>query len=95
MLNPVEAGTEILRFMKERYHLVHRSNCFFRDLHYGLMEYAAQHGSPIGYTEAEKVTHELALSLEQKGILKKIDSQTWLLNYPEFQIVPAAAGQPK
>jgi hypothetical protein len=95
MLNTVEAGTEILLFMKERYHLVHRSNCFFRDLHYGLMEYSAKHGSPLGYTKAEKAAHELARSLEQKGILKKIDSQTWLLNYPEFKIVPAAAAQPQ
>jgi hypothetical protein len=91
MQSTTDSYHDILRLMKDRFHLIHLSNCFFRDFHYGVIEYYAGKGKKLGYGAAESMTRDLIRSLEVKGILKPIDQQTWLLNYPEFKIIPAAA----
>src|SRR5262245_15645909 len=88
---------EFLRYLKSKFTLIHQSNLFFRDFHYGVMSFPAEKGQKRKYHDAEKVAREAAAALEKKGILKKIDHQSWLLNYPEFALprvekkAPAAA----
>lgn len=78
--------TEFLKYLKSKFTLIHMSNFFFRDFHYGVMSYLEEHGKKMKYQEAEGVARELAALLEQNGIFKKIDHQSWLLNYPEFAL---------
>ena len=47
----------------------------------------------VKYLDAEKITHQVVTEFEKQGIFKKMDNQTWLLNYPEFalpRVTPAA-----
>ncbi len=78
--------TDFLKYAKSKFVLLHKSNVFLRDLHYAVMSYLADHGVKLHYANAEAVTREVVQSLEQKGVLKKIDAQSWLLNYPEFAL---------
>jgi len=78
--------SEFFKYLKSRFTLIHRSNIFFRDFHYGVMGYLAGHGIKIGYGKAEKVAREIASEFEKNGTLKKIDHQSWLLEYPEFAL---------
>lgn len=78
--------TEFLNYLKSRFTLIHLSNVFFRDFHYGVMSYLEDHGKKLKYYDAEKVAREVGAALEHRGIFKKIDHQSWLLNYPEFAL---------
>ena len=78
--------TEFLKYLKSKFTLIHQSNVFFRDLHYGVMAYLQDHGMKMKYQNAEQVARDIGTGLEQKGIFKKIDNQSWLLNYPEFAL---------
>ncbi len=78
--------SEFLKFVKSKFALYHNSNVFFRDLHYAVMAYLAQHGIRLRYGAAEQVTREVGAALEARGVLKKIDGQSWLLNYPDFAL---------
>lgn len=78
--------TEFLKFLKSKFTLIHMSNVFFRDLHYGVMLYVASTGKRLKYVPGEKVAQEVAAKLELNGIFKRIDHQTYLLNYPEFAL---------
>ena len=78
--------TEFLKFLKSRFTLIHMSNLFFRDFHYGVMSYLQEHGIKASYQNAEKIAHEVADALEKLSIFRKIDHQSWLLNYPEFAL---------
>ena len=69
-----------------KFTLIHKSNIFFRDFHYGLMSYVQEHGKKLKYLDAEKLARELATEFEKNGIFKKIDHQSWELNYPEFAL---------
>jgi hypothetical protein len=89
--------TEFLKFLKEKFTLIHLSNFFFRDFHYGVMAFLERKGIKLKYFAAEGIAREAAAALEQRGIFKRIDHQSWLLNYPEFALprvekkAPAAA----
>ncbi len=83
----VNNKAEFLQYLKSKFPLIHESNFFFRDLHYGLMSYVEEKlNKKLGYLEAEKITQAVATELEKQGILKRMDSRTWLLNYPEFAL---------
>jgi hypothetical protein len=75
---------EFLQFMRSRSPMFHLSNIFLRDLHYAALEFLKKKNVKIGYTEAEKVAREIALHFEKNNLLKKLNIQTWVLNYPEF-----------
>ena len=86
---------EFLKFLKGRYNLVHRSNVFFRDIHYGVMSYLELNNVKYGYTNAEELTNKAIDLYEKTGAFQKLDGKTWLLNVPEFRLpvvkpVPAA-----
>ncbi|HEY6192448.1 MAG TPA: hypothetical protein VI215_09025 [Bacteroidota bacterium] len=89
--------SEFLKFLKNKFTLIHLSNIFFRDFHYGVMTFLREKGIKLKYHDAEKVAAEAAAAFERKGIFKKIDHQSWLLTYPEFALprvekkAPAAA----
>lgn len=76
---------ELLTFLKGRFNLFHLSNVFFRDIHYGVMAYLEMKDLKTPYARAEKVTREIVDALQQKGILRAIDNQTFTLIYPEFK----------
>lgn len=88
---------EFLKFLKAKFPLIHMSNVFFRDFHYGVMSFLERKGIKLKYHDAERVAAEVGAAFERKGILKRIDHQSWLLNYPEFALpriekkAPAAA----
>jgi hypothetical protein len=90
MLNPValvvENQRDFLKYLKSKFPLYHLSNVFFRDLHYGVMGYLMAHKRKLKYYDAEEVTRGVIAEFEKAGLLKKVDSQTWLLVYPEFQL---------
>ncbi len=76
---------EFLRFLKTQFPLYHKSNVFFRDLHYGVMEYFEQKKKTrVKYSEAEGIAREFVNFMEKKEIFRKLDHQTWVLNYPDF-----------
>jgi hypothetical protein len=77
---------EFLKFLKTRITLIHQSNVFFRDLHFGVIAYLESKGKRIKYTLGEQIAKEVASDLEKKGIFKMVDHQAWLLNYPDFAL---------
>lgn len=80
---------EFLKFLKSRYLLIHQSNVFFRDIHYGVMAYLEVNRRKFRYLEAEELANAVVASLEKSDILKPLDNKTWLLNYPEFKLAPS------
>ena len=82
----IKNQTEFLKYLKSKFTLIHLSNFFFRDFHYGVMSYLEDHGMKMKYYDAEKVAREVASALEKNGIFKRIDHQSWLLSYPEFAL---------
>jgi hypothetical protein len=78
----------VLAFLKSKFKLYHQSNVFFRDLHYGVWEFLGQHGFSLPYGKSEDIAREVITSLEEKKILRRLDGQTWLLNYPQFRLMP-------
>ena len=78
--------SEFMKYLKSKFTLIHQSNIFFRDFHYGVMSYLEKQGIKIKYTDAETIARNAGVELEKKGIFKKVDHQSWLLNYPEFAL---------
>lgn len=82
----IQNQSEFLKYLKSKFTLIHLSNVFFRDFHYGVLSYLEEHGMKMKYSQAEKVAREVGARFEAGGIFKKIDHQSWLLNYPEFAL---------
>jgi hypothetical protein len=89
---------EFLRHLAAGIPVIHRSNLFFRDIHYGVLSFFRARGEYMSYRTAEPVAEEVIRELEHRGILRRIDDQTWLLLAPEFQkkrsVPPAPAKIP-
>ncbi len=79
----------LLLYLRSKYHFIHLSNVFFRDLQYGLTSYFESKGVKLGYGEAEEITKRYVEVLEGSDILKPIKNGSWMLNYPDFK-KPAA-----
>ncbi|HTR82340.1 MAG TPA: hypothetical protein VMM58_11980 [Bacteroidota bacterium] len=75
---------EFLHFLKAKFPIYNSSNLFFRDLHYGIISFFEHKGMKIGYGEAESIAREIAQHFEKQNILKKVNQQGWVLQYPEF-----------
>ncbi len=80
---------EFMNFMRTRAQLFHLSNVFFRDLHFAVMEFLKKKKISVAQTEAETVAREIATHFEKKNIFKKLNMQTWMLNYPDYAIKKA------
>ena len=94
---------EFLKFLKSKFSIFHASNIFFRDFHYGVMEYFRARKMNVPYQKAEAIAIAVGTGFEQKGLFTRVDHQTWRLNYPEFTLpkvekapaaAPAAAAKP-
>ncbi len=87
--------TEVLKFLKSRFPMYHRSNFFFRDVQYGVQTMLEDRGIRVRYAEAEKIARALVEKLEREKIFSPIARQTWAVHYPEFRKpsvkLPAAA----
>ncbi len=81
---------EFLNYMKSHAQLIHLSNIFFRDLHFAVMGFLKIKKVKVGQTDAETVAREVALHFEKRNILKKLNMQTWMLNYPDYAIKKAS-----
>ncbi len=93
----LENQKDFLSFLKTKYQLFHLSNVFFRDLHYGVMSYLEWKNKPMRYPEAEELTRKFIGRLESDGVLKNVDSQAFVLRYPDFKkppVKPAAPAKP-
>jgi hypothetical protein len=77
---------DFLKYLKLKFTMIHQSNFFYRDFHYGLLSFLHEHGRHIDKLRANNVAHAFLSELERTGIAKKIDHQTWMLNYPEFAL---------
>jgi len=93
---------EVLSFLKTRFPVFHMSNIFFRDIQYGIREmFERRKQVRVGYEEAEVIAREFTAKLEKEKVFKKIDGQTWLVDYPEYKTVsvkkpvPAKPAVPK
>ena len=90
----VDHRLEVLRFLKSKFPIYHRSNIFFRDIQYGVQLFLLRGGARVSYPAAESIARALVAALEKEGVLVPIDRQSWAVNYPEFrtpQTKPAAA----
>jgi len=89
-----ERWRDVLLFLKSHYPVYHASNVFFRDLQFGVQKYCARHGARVDNATAERLAHELAAKLEAEKVFRKLDTQTWVVDFPEYrkpQSKPAAA----
>lgn len=75
---------EFLKFLKAKFPVYHKSNVFLRDLEYGVIHFLSEKNIKIKYGKAETSTQQVISKLEKEKILIRIDSQTWMINYPEF-----------
>jgi len=85
---------EVLRYLKIRFPVFHLSNVFFRDIHYGIMEYLRERKMPVRYPDAEKIARTFIEKLEQEKILRQMDHQTWMVQYAEFRTPQVKAAAP-
>ncbi len=77
---------EFLVFLREKFPVIHNSNFFFRDLDYGVRAFLESKGKKASHAESERIAHALAGRLVAEGIFKKIDHQSWCVNYPQFAL---------
>ncbi|MBI5214203.1 MAG: hypothetical protein HY960_00460 [Ignavibacteriae bacterium] len=83
----IQNKTEFLSYLKSKFNLIHNSNIFLRDLHYGLMFYTKETmKKKLKYFAGEELAKDFASELVKQGIFSAIDHQSWRLNYPEFAL---------
>jgi len=82
----------VLKFLKARYPLFHKSNFFYRDFQYGIRKYLELKGIDISYGQSDDLAKELAVYFEKQDIFIPVDNQGWTINYPEF--VTTVPGDP-
>ncbi len=78
----------------KRYGVYHRSNLFFRDIQYGLWRFLQENQSKLSYADMERLTQEVVDDWEHKGMLKRINRQSFELNMPDY-LTPAPVAQEK
>ena len=86
---------EYLNFLKNKFTLIHLSNIFFRDMHYGTIDFLLNNGKKVSYLDAESIAKNIAEALVNKGILLKVNDKTFTLIYPEFALPKKETNQIK
>jgi hypothetical protein len=76
---------DVFRYLKSRFPVYHLSNVFFRDIHYGIMEYLRERKMTVRYQDGEKIARAFAEKLEHEKILRPLDRQTWMVQYEDFR----------
>lgn len=82
-----------LDFLKSnKYAVYHRSNIFFRDFQYGLWRFLKENQTKVSYADMERLAGDVVADWEGKGMLKRINRQSFELNMPEYSLggVPTA-----
>lgn len=77
---------EFLLFLRGKFPVIHNSNFFFRDLDYGVMSFLHSKGMKPSHTDSERTARALAERFVAEGVFKKIDHQSWCVNYPQFAL---------
>jgi len=85
---------EVLRYLKTRFPVYHLSNVFFRDIHYGIIEYLRDRRMSVRYSDAEKIARAFIEKLDHEKILRQLDHQTWMVQYADFRTPKAKVGAP-
>lgn len=49
------------------------------------MGYLHERGIKVRLTKAEEIAREVIREFEKRGILRQVNQQGWLLDYPEFR----------
>jgi hypothetical protein len=75
---------EFLNFLREKVPLFHQSNVFYRDFMYGVIDYLDKRNISLTFSQAEAITQEVIGNFEKRNMLRKVNPQGWVLNYPEF-----------
>ncbi|MEI7812034.1 MAG: hypothetical protein WCJ01_06365 [Ignavibacteria bacterium] len=70
-----------LNFMKEKYPFYHNSNVFLKDMQYGIKHFFEKRNLKLGYAKTEAITDKLLTMLESRGTLRKLNKNTWILNF--------------
>lgn len=74
-------------YMKENHFPVyHKSGMFFRDFQYGLSRFLNKNQVKVPYGKFEKVALEVAESLEEKGIFRRLNSLGYELNMVDYSL---------
>lgn len=81
---------EFMHHCKAKFPMIHLSNVFFRDFHFAVLDFLKKKKVKVSYTDGEQVTREVALEFEKRNLFKKLDYQTWMLNYPDFRLKKAS-----
>lgn len=85
---------EVFRYLKSRFPVYHLSNVFFRDIHYGIMEYLRERKMTVRYQDGERIARAFAEKLEHEKILRPLDRQTWMVQYEDFRTPPVKTAAP-
>ena len=80
---------ELLAYLKTRFPVYHMSNIFFRDMQYGIHAYLHERGVHARYTETEAAARAFVERLEKQRILVPIDTQSWVVNFPDYKTPPS------
>jgi hypothetical protein len=77
---------ELFSFMREmRKPVFHNSNVFLRDVQYAIQEYFEyRDGVTIKNFEAESLARDVTRELERKGVLKRVNPQGFIVNFPDL-----------
>lgn len=90
----LNSRTEFLYFLRSKFRLYHKSNLFFRDMHFGVAGFLQDRGFRLGYEETESIARNVIRAFVAEEILREIDPRTWTLNYEEFQKVSSKSQAP-
>ena len=85
---------EVFRHLKSRFPVYHLSNIFFRDIHYGIMEYLRERKMTVRYQDGEMIARAFVEKLEHEKILRPLDRQTWMVQYEDFRTPRVKAAAP-
>jgi hypothetical protein len=78
-----------LKYLKAKFPVFHKSNFFFRDLHYGIKSYFEKKGTELSYDFSEQIAKIFVQHLEKEKIFVRINDKSWRVEFPEFvTIVP-------
>lgn len=68
-------------FMIEKYPVYKNSNVFLRDIQFGIKDFFSKRDQVLDYAETEKLAYKTIEVLENKGVLQKLSSNTWKVNF--------------
>ncbi len=69
------------RFVKEKYPLIEKSNIFFRDIQFAIVNFFDLKGIEVKYGDAEQLVLHLTAHLEKEGKLTPVNRNAWKVNF--------------